>query len=106
VEPGTSRCREQSSCISCGINGAVTQEARLSMKENVFDVIVIDRDLPVVHGRHILDDIAELQPNARVIGLSDNDDRIRDMQVDPEMTKSGKNLNDIILLMEKISISA
>jgi hypothetical protein len=30
------------------------------MKDNVFDVIVIDRDLPVVHGRHILDDIAEL----------------------------------------------
>ena len=77
------------------------------MKENVFDVIVIDRDFPVVHGRHILDDIAELQPNAGVIGLSDNDDRIRDMRVDPEMTKSGKkNLNDIILLMEKISISA
>jgi len=76
------------------------------MKENVFDVIVIDRDLPVVYGRHILDDIAELQPNARVIGLSDNDNRIRDMRVDPEMTKSGKSLNDIILLMEKISISA
>jgi PAS domain S-box-containing protein len=82
------------------------QEARLSMKENVFDVIVFDRDLSVIHGRDILDDIAELQPTARVIGLSDNESRIWDIRFDLEMTRARKNLNDIILLMEKISISA
>jgi hypothetical protein len=76
------------------------------MQENVFDVIVIDRDIPVIHGRGILDDIAEFQPTARVIGLFDNESRIRDIRFDLELAKSQKNLNDIIFLMEIISISA
>ena len=76
------------------------------MQEYVFDVIVIDRDIPVIHGRDILDDIDELQPTARVIGLFDNESRIRDIRFDLEMTRARKNLNDIIVLMEKISISA
>jgi DNA-binding NtrC family response regulator len=82
------------------------QEARLSMKENVFDLIVIDRDIPVIHGRDILDDIDELQPTARVIGLFDNESRIRDIRFDLELTKLRKNPITIIVLMEIISISA
>jgi hypothetical protein len=76
------------------------------MQENVFDVIVIDRDIPVIHGRDILDDIAEFQSTARVIGLFDNESRIRDIRFDLELAKSQKNLNDIIVLIEIISISA
>ncbi len=66
------------------------QEARLSMQEYVFDAIVIDRDIPVIHGRDILDDIAELQPTARGIGLFDNESRIQDVRFDLELAKSQK----------------
>ena len=76
------------------------------MQEYVFDAIVIGRDIPVIHGRDILDDIAELQPTARGIGLFDNESRIQDVRFDLELAKSRKNLNDIIVLMELISISA
>jgi len=79
------------------------KDARRAMRENVFDVLIIDWELPDGHGSELFADVAKYQPHAKTIILSANGDSIGDLKVDYEMVKSRTDLDDIVTNVVKFA---
>lgn len=81
-------------------------QARDIIKTDVFDLIVIDWELPDGNGRELLDELQEHQRDARIISLSASETSVRDIRVDQNIVKSRVSLNDIVHEMVKHARSA
>ncbi|MBU2981450.1 CHASE domain-containing protein [Lentibacter algarum] len=76
-------------------------QARAAIRSEVFDLIVVDWDLPDGNGHELLNDLQEFQKDARVISLSASETSVRDIRVDHAIVKSRLSLNEIVREMVK-----
>ena len=71
-------------------------EVHDALSAGPLDVIILDWTVPDGDAAAVLDDIAELQPTARVVGLTSDAARARDSRVGTHLVKSQTDLNHII----------
>ena len=71
-------------------------EVHEALSAGPLDVIILDWTVPDGDAAAVLDDIAELQPTARVVGLTSDAAREKDSRVGTHLVKSQTDLNHII----------
>ncbi|MFX0546384.1 CHASE domain-containing protein [Roseovarius sp. S1116L3] len=71
------------------------EAARISQTTEL-DAVILDCTLPGDDARRFLDELAERQPNARLIGLSADEDRARDPRLLVDLIKSRSELRSIV----------
>ncbi|MFX0543021.1 CHASE domain-containing protein [Roseovarius sp. S4756] len=78
------------------IHAATLSEASRIAQTTQLDAVILDCTLPGDDARRFLDDLATLQPNARLIGLSADEDRARDPRLLVDLIKSRSELRSIV----------
>ena len=75
--------------------------AKEGIRDGQFDVVLLDWNLPDGDAVTLLDDIAKLQPHARIIGLSANGDRNNDPRLFATMVKGRTDLAEVVASVNK-----
>jgi len=85
------------------IKAATLREAQELIKEQAFDLFIIDWELPDGDGAMLLENISRLHQGTPVIGLSAHDARIHDHRVLYNITKSKTGMPEIVASVAELA---